>query len=210
MGGTNIPIHHIDQFWRIPIISEVLHMNQNECCYACGKEEHLERAHILAKAQKGSNYASNFHVLCRLCHSESEYLDGADYWIWLCLKSHFYERGSLVPLEEEVLENKKVFLPYESELQTKFKENSLLFARLMLFRDNYIPSYERIWEKIEKTKSELLDDEEVMLSLPKTRLDFIQIFCEAMLGNLYEKYSKAIDLGIAASEHAQKFLKGEL
>lgn len=212
LGGTSISLGRIDQFWRnIPSIYDVLHMNENECCYACGAEKNLERAHILAKTFGGSNKASNFHVLCFLCHTESESLDGVDYWIWLSLKSHFYYKGSLVPLEEEVKNDEKNYLPYEAELQTKIESNPLLFARLLLYRDNYITRYHEAWSNFKKIRLDYIEKEEKPLfSLPETRLEFVKTFCMAMLGDLFEKYEEAIDFGICASEHAQKFLKGEL
>lgn len=224
MGGTTIAFGAINQFWRQSYqLSKYLHTEENKCCYACGSTSNLERAHILAKVSGGSDYASNFHILCRLCHAESENLDGADYWIWFCLKSHFYQKGSLVPLEREIIqdensededsEGKEVYLPVEAELQTRIDENPLLFARLLLYKDNYITRYEDAWKKLEEEKSKFLEKEGKIppfLPFPKTRLEFLKTFSMAMLGDLYEKYSEVINLGIAASEHAQYFLKGEL
>lgn len=51
-------------------------------CFACGWGMGSIRAHILAKCDGGSDDVSNLHILCRFCHTDSEYLTGDDYWRW--------------------------------------------------------------------------------------------------------------------------------
>ena len=53
-------------------------------CYACGFLFSLERCHIIAKVNGGSYSVTNFHLLCRNCHIESEFFDNGDnrYWRW--------------------------------------------------------------------------------------------------------------------------------
>jgi 5-methylcytosine-specific restriction endonuclease McrA len=56
-------------------------------CFACGDERAVERAHILARCSGGSDDASNIHILCRICHKDSETLDGEAYWSWFWQRS---------------------------------------------------------------------------------------------------------------------------
>ena len=51
-------------------------------CFACGFSFKLERAHIKAKTEGGSDTADNLHMLCWVCHKDSEYLSGSEYWDW--------------------------------------------------------------------------------------------------------------------------------
>lgn len=52
-------------------------------CFAClTHTPHLDRAHIIPFCEGGSNEASNLHLLCRICHKESELLSGAQYDAW--------------------------------------------------------------------------------------------------------------------------------
>ena len=65
-------------------------------CFACGMSPDsdtpsggLEKAHITAKVEGGSDLPENIHLLCSICHKDSEYLDGEKYWAW------FYQRTSI-------------------------------------------------------------------------------------------------------------------
>lgn len=52
-------------------------------CFACGcVTKHLDRAHIKPVISGGSNTVENLHLLCKICHKESEFLEDADYWQW--------------------------------------------------------------------------------------------------------------------------------
>jgi hypothetical protein len=51
-------------------------------CFACGWERPLERAHIHAKCEGGSDEVDNLHLLCHSCHRHTEFLSGGSYWEW--------------------------------------------------------------------------------------------------------------------------------
>jgi hypothetical protein len=54
-------------------------------CFACGLRnpgELLERAHIFPRVKGGSNESGNLHMLCHVCHKDSELLEGDAYWDW--------------------------------------------------------------------------------------------------------------------------------
>jgi hypothetical protein len=52
-------------------------------CFACGAHsEPLQRCHIKALCEGGSNAVDNIHLLCRYCHLESEMLSDNFYWKW--------------------------------------------------------------------------------------------------------------------------------
>lgn len=59
---------------------------RHDWCFHCGIHYAMpgapERAHITARAEGGSDSPDNLHLLCRLCHVQSEMLDGDDYWEW--------------------------------------------------------------------------------------------------------------------------------
>ena len=41
-------------------------------CWRCGKIGYVERAHINPRCEGGSDSVDNLHLLCRVCHTESE------------------------------------------------------------------------------------------------------------------------------------------
>jgi len=62
-------------------------------CFACGfntgTEEgpanlagRLYRAHISPRCEGGADAAGNLHLLCYVCHKDSERLSGGKYWRW--------------------------------------------------------------------------------------------------------------------------------
>lgn len=53
-------------------------------CWACGMDYKvsLQRAHILARVDGGSDAPGNLHMLCVQCHRRSETLWGKAYWDW--------------------------------------------------------------------------------------------------------------------------------
>jgi len=59
---------------------------EGDVCFACGTECSLERAHILARCEGGSDEVSNFHLLCGRCHRQSEFIHGAEYLEWFRAK----------------------------------------------------------------------------------------------------------------------------
>jgi len=68
-------------------------------CWACGVENpyELHRAHIIALQCGGTNDYENFHLLCYVCHYESEQLIGKQYEQWFRLKTSMYIKGRLQP-----------------------------------------------------------------------------------------------------------------
>jgi len=68
-------------------------------CWACGIENPVElhRAHILALQRGGTNDCNNFHLLCYVCHYESEHLIHQQYEQWFELKTSMYSKGRLQP-----------------------------------------------------------------------------------------------------------------
>lgn len=53
-------------------------------CFACGcGDDSTERAHILARANGGGDGVENIHLLCPVCHQDSESLDAVRYNEWL-------------------------------------------------------------------------------------------------------------------------------
>lgn len=67
-------------------VKEVLEADH---CFACGFEQELQKAHILARSEGGSNEESNIHLLCNFCHRDSELISGETYYLW------FKERNAL-------------------------------------------------------------------------------------------------------------------
>jgi 5-methylcytosine-specific restriction endonuclease McrA len=59
-------------------------------CFACGMtctraramSRRLERCHIEPRCDGGSDGADNLHMLCWVCHKDSEGLVGDRYWDW--------------------------------------------------------------------------------------------------------------------------------
>ena len=62
-------------------------------CFCCGKPTRLERAHIKPLSLGGDNSAQNIHMLCRICHLESELYQDEAYWRWFLGKPfrHFMD-----------------------------------------------------------------------------------------------------------------------
>ena len=62
-------------------------------CFACGMSDGLvlDRSHIDARCDGGSDDIENLHLLCRTCHKASEHLSGAAYVDWL-LRRTFVDR----------------------------------------------------------------------------------------------------------------------
>ena len=62
----------------------VMELNEADYCFACGCDHgRIQRAHILAKCEGGTDRVNNIHLLCVYCHHDSEYITGAKYFRWL-------------------------------------------------------------------------------------------------------------------------------
>lgn len=79
------------EFSKRGIELSVLSNNDYNCCFACGDILQIERSHIKAKSEGGSDTVENLHLLCKKCHLTSELLSGNIYWDWLenMNKNHF-------------------------------------------------------------------------------------------------------------------------
>lgn len=74
-------------------------------CFACGRTDALQRAHILPRSYGGTDEAFNLHMLCPKCHVESENLLGIEYWRWFKSKPSEVTRwrnAAFQYLEEEI------------------------------------------------------------------------------------------------------------
>jgi hypothetical protein len=60
-----------------------------DICFACVMEvRHLERCHISPRCNGGSDSPSNLHLLCSVCHEDSERFEDEAYW------ARFWERSA--------------------------------------------------------------------------------------------------------------------
>ena len=59
-------------------------------CWGCGMLERVERAHILAHQEGGSNEVENLNLLCEDCHEASEMISGAEYMDWLASRNFLH------------------------------------------------------------------------------------------------------------------------
>lgn len=189
----------IINFWYDLDMYKVLNYREDEkwveTCLACGDCSWGERAHIFARALRGTNNVENIHLLCSLCHAQSEYLNGVDYWIWLCLKSHFYTEGKL--------------FNHESDLSLLLKEEPVLIPRLLRYESHNIPEYTFVWNKLVEAEKECVAEGIIHpLPYPRDKVEYIECYLKAILLHLYEKYESLLKIGIALSEHAQKFING--
>lgn len=73
----------IAKFWKMP----------KDVCWACRTECPLERAHIEPRQNGGVDDEHNIHLLCSVCHKESEPLFGYSYFRWLSLKRMVFSKG---------------------------------------------------------------------------------------------------------------------
>lgn len=74
--------HWADRLWRDKGYDSRAEFMERGTCFACGMEGN-ERAHIVARVAGGNDDLENLHVLCGVCHKDSEFLDGEKYMSWL-------------------------------------------------------------------------------------------------------------------------------
>ena len=106
-------------FWRnSPLniyFNEDWDATEKSCC-ACGSEGiSIDAAHINSADKKRDDYddLKNMHLLCRLCHTESELIMGTAYWAWIIKKRKFYKKGEL-SIERLLLNNIHEFIFLDS------------------------------------------------------------------------------------------------
>lgn len=51
-------------------------------CMACGRAHALHRAHIMPRCAGGTDEPDNLHLLCPICHRDSEFFVGEAYDAW--------------------------------------------------------------------------------------------------------------------------------
>jgi len=93
--------------WKIDSQEEFLEFLNG--CFACGWDHNnkVERAHITAKTEGGSDQPENLHLLCRACHDSSEFLKGEAYWEWIRKRTAWcglVGMAKLSPVFDEVME----------------------------------------------------------------------------------------------------------
>ena len=93
----------IRKFWREREESKYFNKDwddEEKTCFACGNDGYtITAAHIHPNQECKDNHRdSNLHLLCELCHKESEPLRDIAYWHWLHLTALMYKKGKLGPL----------------------------------------------------------------------------------------------------------------
>ena len=71
-----------DELWQKKGFDSKEEFLETGTCFACGMDG-SEKAHIKARSVGGVDDVSNIHILCGVCHKDSEYLDGGRYLAWL-------------------------------------------------------------------------------------------------------------------------------
>ena len=110
-------------------------------CMACGGYGN-ERAHIHALSYGGSNLPSNIHMLCSICHHESEMIEGYSYWLWLICKASLFHGGSDMTYEMDCKSSSDKTLvkyQYASEYPEKLKEYAKEYETLSIMQAWEIP-----------------------------------------------------------------------
>jgi hypothetical protein len=78
--------HWVDRLWRQKGYDSAEEFVGCRTCFACGLDGN-ERAHIVARAVGGGDELENLHILCWVCHKDSEHLEGSRYMNWLLQRS---------------------------------------------------------------------------------------------------------------------------
>ena len=83
---------NVDGFVDLVGFDSVEEFCEDDYCFACGfTDGKLDRAHILARALGGSDFCSNLHLLCRICHKDSEHIYGENYKNWI-IERHLMDK----------------------------------------------------------------------------------------------------------------------
>lgn len=87
----------VRNFWAPRLVEmgkfySVEEVSEGDYCFACGfpegdTQKKTQRAHIRPINRGGSNDPSNIHLLCTICHKNSEHLFGEAYMEWFRTRS---------------------------------------------------------------------------------------------------------------------------
>lgn len=89
--------HKIKEYWKHRIVemkkdifNSIDHLERGDFCFACGllTNNHTERAHIIARVSGGTDNVDNLHLLCSICHKDSELFEGDRYFEWFKNRNH--------------------------------------------------------------------------------------------------------------------------
>jgi hypothetical protein len=106
--------------------SNHIDVNKDQC-FKCNELRPLERAHILAVSDGGSDDCDNIHLLCKDCHSDSEFLNGTAYDIWFNYPSNSRDE-SLMYITYHLAKGNTKPTVYSEELYSSFiAELNVLF-----------------------------------------------------------------------------------
>lgn len=75
--------HWVDRLWEKKGFDSPDEFMEKGICFACNLCADLEKAHIQALSIGGNDNLENIHLLCKICHKDSEYLEGKKYFDWL-------------------------------------------------------------------------------------------------------------------------------
>jgi len=103
-----------------------------DSCWKCGYDRGtMERAHIKAVIDGGSDDVSNLHLLCKNCHLDSEIYSGDAYYFWFChdFMNHIDFQMSLgiAMLKKEINflnENCELSIELNNKIDSIFKDYS--------------------------------------------------------------------------------------
>lgn len=90
----------IRAFWATKLVEigkfdSVKEATEADYCFACGFQYPTVRAHILARVGRDDrDTIDNLHLLRDVCHTDSEYLNGKEYWEWLTTRSLWDRQAS--------------------------------------------------------------------------------------------------------------------
>jgi hypothetical protein len=77
-------ISRYDKFWLDDWDDDKIQLNY---CFACGSNIGVQRAHIIPKCEGGTDDIKNIHLLCPMCHIESEPFKPPLYGEWFKFKN---------------------------------------------------------------------------------------------------------------------------
>jgi len=129
-------------------------ITNNNTCFKCGvtpffnkKNIIVDRAHILAVCEGGTDDLNNLHLLCKSCHRESEAYSGVEYDLWFTSRNKeefatslflLWEKGEIedTPLNKYF---KKIKSNFINKYSKQFYECQMLDYSIQnkLHLDNY-------------------------------------------------------------------------